>query len=85
MRLPHGQAGKEIEFSAYAFNEDRVKSETARANYAVPEDAGPVQRRAFLISMGVNAYQYWTGTCTLPLAMPNISRMHSRSGYPNIR
>ena len=58
VRLPHGQAGKEIEFSAYAFNEDRVKSETARANYTVPEDAGPVQRRAFLISMGVNAYQY---------------------------
>ena len=29
VRLPHGMAGKEIEFTAYAFNEDRVKSESS--------------------------------------------------------
>jgi WD40 repeat protein len=57
VRLPHGQAGKEIEFTAYAFNEDRVKSETARASYTVPKDAGPVKKRAYVITMGVNAYQ----------------------------
>ncbi len=57
MRLPHGQAGKEIEFTAYAFNEDRVKSETAKASYTVPTDAGPVKRRAYVVAMGVNAYE----------------------------
>jgi hypothetical protein len=57
VRLPHGQAGKQIEFTAYAFNEDRVKSETARATYTVPQDAGPVRKRAYVITMGVNAYQ----------------------------
>jgi hypothetical protein len=57
VRLPHGQAGKEIEFTAYAFNEDRVKSETDKKTYKVPVDAGPVKRRAYVIAMGVNAYE----------------------------
>jgi len=57
VRLPHGQAGKEIELTAYAFNEDRVKSETDRAKYTVPADAGPVKQRAYVVSMGVNAYE----------------------------
>jgi hypothetical protein len=57
VRVPHAQAGKEIEFTAYAFNEDRVKSETARASYTVPKDAGPARKRAYLVAMGVNAYE----------------------------
>ena len=57
VRLPHGQAGKEIEFTGYAFNEDRVKSETGPARYKVPLDAGPVKRRAYVVAMGVNAYE----------------------------
>ena len=40
VRLPHGQAGKEIQFTAYAFNEDRVKSQTAPHAYTVPVNAG---------------------------------------------
>jgi WD40 repeat protein len=57
VRLPHGQAGKEIGFSAYAFNEDRVKSETAPGSYKVPLDVGSVKRRAYVVAMGVNAYE----------------------------
>jgi WD40 repeat protein len=57
VRLSHGLAGKQIEFTAYAFNEDRVKSETARATYSVPTDVGPVHKRAYLVTMGVNAYE----------------------------
>jgi WD40 repeat protein len=57
VRLPHGLAGKQIEFTAYAFNENRVKSETARASYTIPNDAGPVRKRAYVITMGMNAYQ----------------------------
>jgi WD40 repeat protein len=57
VRLPHGQAGREIDFTAYAFNEDRVKSETDKETYTVPADAGPVRRRAYVIAMGANAYE----------------------------
>jgi len=57
VRLPHGQAGKEIEFSAYAFNEDRVKSLTATAGYVVPGNVGRLKRRAYVVAMGVNAYE----------------------------
>lgn len=37
VRLPKGKAGKEFVFSAYAFNDDRVKSETVRTTYKAPE------------------------------------------------
>jgi WD40 repeat protein len=57
VRLPHGRAGKKIEFAAYAFNLDRVKSATATLEYDVPKDLLPVRPRAYLLSMGVNAYQ----------------------------
>ncbi|PYT00039.1 MAG: hypothetical protein DMF63_08700 [Acidobacteria bacterium] len=53
VKLPRdGRA--EVEFSAYAFNVDRVKSETVRTTYKI---ANPEKRqgRAFLISIGVNA------------------------------
>ena len=49
-----------VEFSAYAFNADGVKSETHRLDYAPPETAPkpqPKPRRAFVIVVGVNAYQ----------------------------
>ena len=46
-----------VEFSAYAFNADGIKSETHRFRFDdLPEvEAGP--RRAFVIVVGVNAYQ----------------------------
>ncbi len=49
---------KEVEFSAYAFNADRVKSDTARTKYVLPDSitSQPIKKgRAFLISIGVNA------------------------------
>ena len=56
VRLPHRQAAGSVTFTAYAFNEDRVKSHTAKAIYDVP--AGPPSRpRAYLIAMGVGACQ----------------------------
>jgi len=62
VRLPHGKDASQIEFTAYAFNEDRVKSETAgwtwpdelKAHLPKPQ---PVKRRAYIISVGVNASQ----------------------------
>ena len=57
--LPVGDNGKqkEVEFTAYAFNADRVKSDTAYAAYALPAQiaAAPRKGRAYLVSIGVNA------------------------------
>jgi hypothetical protein len=59
VRLPKDQAGKDVVFSAYAFNDDRVKSETVRSTYKAP--ALPVatvasKGKAYVISMGVNSH-----------------------------
>jgi len=45
-----------VEFSAYAFNADGVKSETQRRRYKLPATE-PKPRRAFVIAVGVNAYE----------------------------
>ncbi|HVF66209.1 MAG TPA: hypothetical protein VM914_01005, partial [Pyrinomonadaceae bacterium] len=46
-----------VEFSAYAFNEDRVKSPTARASFTPPVRLPASKGRAYVISVGVNAYE----------------------------
>lgn len=46
-----------VEFSAYAFNEDRVKSLTARESFAPPVRLPASKGRAYVISVGVNAYE----------------------------
>ncbi len=58
MKLPNDQQNKSIEISAYAFNHDRVKSETARMTYTVPAKATlkPIPRNAYVITFGVNKY-----------------------------
>ncbi|HKG13394.1 MAG TPA: hypothetical protein VKB12_08640, partial [Pyrinomonadaceae bacterium] len=46
-----------VEFSAYALNEDRVKSLTARTSFVPPAvTLNASKGRAFVISVGVNAY-----------------------------
>ena len=46
----------DVEFSAYAFNADGIKSDTHRLSYARSHVA-PHPRHAFVIVVGVNAYQ----------------------------
>jgi WD40 repeat protein/uncharacterized caspase-like protein len=46
-----------VEFAAYAFNEDRVKSLTARESFTPPTPLSAAKGRAYLISVGVNAYE----------------------------
>lgn len=57
IRLPRREGVKEVQFSAYAFNEDRVKSETARMSFAVPSELSPRVPRAYIVSVGVNAFE----------------------------
>jgi len=56
-RVPLATApgSERMEFSAYAFNEDRIKSETASVAYQRPE-AQPRARRAFVINIGIDRY-----------------------------
>lgn len=53
--VPTHHGGKPMEFAAYAFNEDRVKSDTARMTWTPP--AMPLRpRRAFVLTIGVDDY-----------------------------
>ncbi len=65
VRLSAHRGATPVAFSAYAFNEDRIKSETARFEYRRPEvsTAGVAteaptrgSRRAYVIAMGVNQH-----------------------------
>ncbi len=57
IRLPHQKGNTKIEFSAYAFNDDKVKSTTARRTLTLPENSIQRKGRAYLITVGVNAYE----------------------------
>lgn len=59
-RLPKGRDIAQTEFTAYAFNESRVKSQTAKWNWPTDVNAKlppgrTVKQRAYLITVGVNA------------------------------
>lgn len=45
-----------FEFSAYAFNDDGIKSETSSLEFQRTEAAISLDRRAYVIGIGVNAY-----------------------------
>lgn len=55
VRLPYN-GKKQVEFSAYAFNTDRVKSNTDRKNFDLPVPVSTVRKkgRAYLLTIGVN-------------------------------
>jgi WD40 repeat protein/uncharacterized caspase-like protein len=58
VRLAARDRGKPVTFSAYAFNDDRVKSETtSNGDYVVPRDTAARVPRAYVVAVGVNAYQ----------------------------
>ncbi len=57
IRLPHLEDANEVEFMAYAFNEDRVKSETVKYTFRLPEPLTPQKGRAYVMAVGVNAYE----------------------------
>jgi WD40 repeat protein len=58
VKLPGNPNNRQVEFSAYAFNSDRVKSETARTLYTLPDTASakPPSRTAYVITFGVNKF-----------------------------
>jgi WD40 repeat protein/uncharacterized caspase-like protein len=57
IKLPRKADAKQVEFSAYAFNEDRVKSRTDRKRFDIPTDLTRKKGKAYVITVGVNAYE----------------------------
>jgi WD40 repeat protein/uncharacterized caspase-like protein len=57
IKLPRKVEVKQVEFSGYCFNEDRVKSQTDRKPFLIPGNLQPRKGRAYLITVGVNAYE----------------------------
>lgn len=57
VRLADPRGRGSVEFSAHAFNGDRVKSETAYRSHFVEPFALPKPRRAILVNIGVDIYQ----------------------------
>lgn len=53
--LPTASGSEASSFSAYAFNEDRVKSDTAHFAYRRPA-VEPRKPRAFIVTIGIDAY-----------------------------
>ena len=57
VHLASRDRGKPVHFTAYAFNEDRVKSETdSNDKYVVPDDVPSARPRAYVVTIGVNTY-----------------------------
>jgi WD40 repeat protein len=57
IQLPQSANLKEVEFSAYAFNIDRVKSATDKKRFNLPQGLSPSRGRAYVLTVGVNAYE----------------------------
>lgn len=55
--LPTTKPGQAVKFTAYAFNEDRVKSATAEQTFLVPSPVQPRVPRAYIIAVGVDSYE----------------------------
>lgn len=57
IRWPKLPEWKSIKFTAYAFNEDRVKSETRSRTYDIPRNHVQRAPRAYVITIGVNVFE----------------------------
>src|SRR5207302_4637935 len=57
IRLPGRKDTRSVEFSAYAFNVDGIRSSTSKKVVEIPEPSAFVKGRAYLITVGVNAYE----------------------------
>jgi WD40 repeat protein len=86
LQIPHQRGPQEVEFTAYAFNEVRIKSDVGRTRVrALP---GTTLRKAYLIAIGVNDYG---GSWDLQYAAVDAHRMSDvlstclgRVGFPCI-
>jgi WD40 repeat protein/uncharacterized caspase-like protein len=57
VRVARWKGVKGVDFTAYAFNSDRVKSVTVHRAFDFPADLLPRKGRAYVITIGVNSYE----------------------------
>jgi len=57
VKLRRDRPNEKVEFTAYAFNAERVKSAAASYTYEPRQPRPPIKGRAYVISVGVNAYE----------------------------
>lgn len=57
VRLASSNSERPVSFTAYAFNDDRVKSDTAEASLPVSVGDASRPRRAYVLTVGINGYQ----------------------------
>jgi len=57
IKVPQRAEKSQLVFSAYAFNEDRVKSLTDRFRYELAASAQPRKGKAYVVSVGVSAFE----------------------------
>jgi WD40 repeat protein len=76
IRVPQASGLDKIAFTAYAFNSDRVKSQTtAPYEYALPNATASNERKAYLITVGVDASQ--SHNLNLEVAVSSAERARS--------
>lgn len=54
VKLPNLADKKQVEFSAYAFNVEQIKSLTARKTFDLPTDITPAKGKVYLVTIGAN-------------------------------
>ncbi len=57
IRLPSSSETNRVTFTAYAFNDDRIKSETAELSIDLPKGLRPRAPRAYVITIGVSSFE----------------------------
>jgi WD40 repeat protein len=73
--LAHRGPNQEVAFTAYVFNKDLVKSETAKQTHTLPANWPERKGRAFLVDIGVN--RTTAKGCTLRYAVSDAVAMRS--------
>lgn len=78
VKVPQQADKSRLVFSAYAFNEDRVKSMTDRLTYELPAAPQPRKGRAYIISVGVSAFE--NSSFNLEFADNDAKEMQTQMG-----
>ena len=78
VKVPQRADKSQLVFSAYAFNEDRVKSLTDRFRYELPASTQPRKGKAYIVSVGVNAFE--NSTFNLEFADNDAREMQAAIG-----
>jgi WD40 repeat protein len=78
VKVPQRAEKSQLVFSAYAFNEDRVKSLTDRFRYELPASTQPRKGKAYVVAVGVSAFE--NSTFNLEFADNDAREMQAAIG-----